>query len=115
MPRREIRAVRGGSTDKSPEKTVKSGSRARSPIRPPSPAEKKKSPARPERRAVRGGTPDDDEGAEKSRDRPLRAERGGESSSLGYVMALFFCFVLLDICHFFHYDLMRTTQYPCYC
>lgn len=83
LPRREIRAVRGGSTDKSPEKTEKSGSRARSPIRPPSPVEKKKSPVRPERRAVRGGSPDVDDGAEKARDRPLRAERGGESSSLG--------------------------------
>jgi len=88
-PRREMRAVRGG--DKSPDKSSKSESRARSPIRPPTPPpEKRKSPAaaaaRPERRAVRGGSPDEEEPVEKrplAEKRPLRAERGGESSSVG--------------------------------
>ena len=70
---------------------------------------------------MRGGSPDEDEGAEKSRERPLRAERGGESSSLGYVMAFLFClflyssFALLYIMYMLHYDLLRTTQYPCNC
>lgn len=75
-PRREIRAVRGGSSDKSPVKERVS-SKIRTPIRAPSP--KKSSPApRPERRAVRGGS-DDEEGDV----RPLRAERGAGASSSG--------------------------------
>lgn len=78
-PRRDIRAVRGGSSDKSPIKE-KASSKARAPVRAPSP---RKSPAaRPERRAVRGGSPDE-EGSAHVRDesRAAKAPRGGKRGS----------------------------------
>lgn len=86
-PRREIRAVRGGSSDKSPVKE-RISSKVRTPVRAPSPGSaRKSSPAaaaatgRPERRAVRGGS-DDEEGGDV---KPVRAERGrgAPSSSRG--------------------------------
>jgi len=107
-PKREIRAVRGGDTpprsrDKTHKRTKNLFQSAHSPIRPPTPppteekspaaarasksaspparaATKSKSPVRPAivRRAVRGGSPDAAE--DRSKERPLRAERVGETA-----------------------------------